>query len=60
MFSYFYTLSILLGRPLDEMTKVPECGFKVIKFVLQSGYYVQFCTNTLGNRMRLLNPPVMG
>ena len=41
--------------------KVWDCNLKVIKFKLQSLYYIHFWTNTLGKVMNLLiSPPPIG
>ena len=40
------------------MAKVLDCGLEVSEYGLQSRYYVQFWTNTLG--MNALIPPAMG
>ena len=42
------------------MVKVMDCGIGISEFELQSRYYVNFQTNTLGKDMNLLILPAMG
>ena len=65
----FYSISTLLGYLilntvytyiLNVMVKALDCGIIVLKFKLQSCYYIQFWTNTLGKGMKLLILPSMG
>ena len=43
------------------MAKVLDCGPRVSEFTLQSRYYVNFQTNTLGKGMNsFIPPPAMG
>ena len=46
--------------PRGVMIKVMDCGIVVREFVLQSRYYVDFRTNTLGKSMKPLILPAMG
>ena len=42
------------------MAKVQDYGLEVNEFELQSHYYIQFQTNTLGKGMNPLSPSAMG
>ena len=44
-----------VGCPRGVMVKAMDCGIVVIKFVLQSRYYVHFRVNTLGKGMKPLS-----
>ena len=46
--------------PNDIMAKLLDCGFEVCEFELQSHYYVNSSTNTLGKVMNFLIPTAMG
>ena len=40
----------IVGCPRGVIVKAMDCGIVVSEFVLQSRYYVNFWTNTLGER----------
>ena len=47
------------GGPRGEGANVLDCEIVVSEFKLQSQYYFQLWTNTLGNGVNSLIPPVM-
>ena len=42
------------------MAKVLDCGLEVSEFELQSGYYIHFQINSLGEKHRPPDPPARG
>ena len=48
------------GCPRGIMVKALDCGIVVSEFELQSRYYVQFRTDTLGKGMDSLIIPAIG
>ena len=55
MYIYIY-----IGMMTDAVANMLDCNILVSDFVLQSRSVVHFQTNTFGNGIKLLIPPVMG
>ena len=59
IFIYAFSLAFT-GCPRGVMVKAMDCKIVVNEFELQSGYYVHFRTNTLGNGINPLILSAMG